>query len=791
MGILRRSRSLLCAAVEAAAASAPEPAAVSAVPTLARASGVRTRLKARRRGGKSIVFRHPRSVPDGKGGATAAGEAVAEGVVMQGLTPLNRPLFKVAHGGYWAVRIPLLRAGFLRVARDSLLPCNLVWRRPFSLTKGSAERNIENDGEPTTTTATGASSVGALKPTFREQWTNHIPSTYTHLGSKDGMYAAIRALQARVPDRPLNITPETWILPEDVSELAAHAAANTDETNILKPARGSCGREISVVTPGSGKLRRLMEYATAPEPRPSADSAAPRLRKKKWIVQRYVDPPMLIDERKFDIRLYVAVTSMRPLVAYIYREGLVRFASEPYGSDTRLSQLTNSSLSRKRESALKKDSAAGSPEQERPVAAAASPVAAMTEPPLIADEDLMPWEVRSRDACAPPPFSAAVDAATARDTDAAGQATVEPAAGSEEDPSWPRFKWSLSELKQHIKQARGEAAWDEAWRGVQDIVVKTLVAAERPVTEHLEEYDAGDVYTNQAFELFGFDVMFDADGKPWLIEVNCIPSLESTSRMDWEVKCGSTTALLDMLGMQTFEREAEDTVWSQTHTHLLSSNTSFLSPEPASKGRRRARGPQRRAQEDKGGGCSGGGCCCCGCGRLRRRHRFCLCRCLCRRRRRRRRGCGDRDRSLAGPPCAACGAEGGDPPPAAAGACGARLGRGRVRCAGGGRGRARGGLRADLPHTRLRGGERAVLPRLPVGNAEPRPVERNGPRAAGYGGDCSGCMNRTLTHATPPCSPPSPPPLTSFHPPQAPTPTPLSWVGCGWGGGFIFSTPFL
>ena len=34
-----------------------------------------------------------------------------------------------------------------------------------------------------------------------------------------------------------------------------------------------------------------------------------------------------------------------------------------------------------------------------------------------------------------------------------------------------------------------------------------------------QKFDKGNVYSQQSFELFGFDVMFDEDMKPWLIEV--------------------------------------------------------------------------------------------------------------------------------------------------------------------------------------------------------------------------------------------------------------------------------
>lgn len=83
------------------------------------------------------------------------------------------------------------------------------------------------------------------------------------------------------------------------------------------------------------------------------------------IVSLYLDKPLLINNKKFDMRMYVVVTSFNPLRVYFYHEGLARFATEEYSNDPKVLKnkfvhLTNFSINKRNIKFVRNDNRTGS-----------------------------------------------------------------------------------------------------------------------------------------------------------------------------------------------------------------------------------------------------------------------------------------------------------------------------------------------------------------------------------------------------------------------------------------------
>lgn len=123
-----------------------------------------------------------------------------------------------------------------------------------------------------------------------------------------------------------------WVLPKDKEKLEQKMRTETKDW-IVKPCGQGEGHGIFVVNDFS-------EISSRPQ---NPDG---------FVVQPLLTDPYLVNGKKFDLRTYVLVTSISPLRAYIYKEGLVRFASSKYDKNaTRGGKeqqfLTNTSVGKK------------------------------------------------------------------------------------------------------------------------------------------------------------------------------------------------------------------------------------------------------------------------------------------------------------------------------------------------------------------------------------------------------------------------------------------------------------
>ncbi|KAF5403738.1 hypothetical protein PHET_02776 [Paragonimus heterotremus] len=134
---------------------------------------------------------------------------------------------------------------------------------------------------------------------------NHFPGM-SELCRKDSLARNLNRMSKAFP-KDYAIFPKTWCLPSEWNELQNYARKKKSRTYIFKPDTGCQGRGIYITR-------------TVKDVRPL----------ENMICQVYITKPLLIDGYKFDMRLYVLLTSCDPLRMYMFRDGLVRFTTVPY-----------------------------------------------------------------------------------------------------------------------------------------------------------------------------------------------------------------------------------------------------------------------------------------------------------------------------------------------------------------------------------------------------------------------------------------------------------------------------
>mmetsp|Transcript_13455 Transcript_13455/g.25936 ORF Transcript_13455/g.25936 Transcript_13455/m.25936 type:complete len:413 (+) Transcript_13455:154-1392(+) len=101
------------------------------------------------------------------------------------------------------------------------------------------------------------------------------------------------------------------------------------------------------------------------------------------------------------------------------------------------------------------------------------------------------------------------------------------------------MKWHVHDLRVYLTMNFGREKTDKLFADIQDMMVRSLISVQQAI-----------IQDKHSFELYGFDVLFDQDLKPWLIEVNASPSLTKSNREDHALKYDVLNDLVDVVDVE-------------------------------------------------------------------------------------------------------------------------------------------------------------------------------------------------------------------------------------------------
>lgn len=180
-------------------------------------------------------------------------------------------------------------------------------------------------------------SLEELKKMKHEKWIQKLDKEYNQQPKKKNKKKKKTAVEPEAIKEPLPSTP----LMERVKEILSAIYAKFPQYDlngksniwIVKPAGLSRGRGIRC-------HNNLVEIQD-------------QIKKEgTWVVQKYIENPLLILKKKFDIRQWVLVTCWNPLTVWFYERSYLRFGVEDFSIDNlknKFIHLTNNSIQKNSE----------------------------------------------------------------------------------------------------------------------------------------------------------------------------------------------------------------------------------------------------------------------------------------------------------------------------------------------------------------------------------------------------------------------------------------------------------
>ncbi|KAL3673866.1 hypothetical protein V7S43_001553 [Phytophthora oleae] len=385
--------------------------------------------------------------------------------------------------------------------------------------------------------------VPDILPTFKAllpyQKVNHFPGM-ANLACKSKLARNLERMKKLFPAE-YDFVPRTWILPFDQYEFQQNfnSDGESQRTFIVKPDHMCQGRGVFLT-------RKLAQI-------PRGDVL---------VAQQYVARPLLIDGKKFDLRIYVLVTSCSPLRVYIFKDGLVRMCTADYVTpnadnlEHRFMHLTNYAVNKHSNN----------------------------------------FDVNKGD-------------------------------GADGKGSKRSLKWFFAWLKEIFPSEKIDTLWDQ----IGDICLKSILSVQPTLAQEYRstfakymrrsnsasrsrpqanetnsdnsgartsrpasaggsaDSDSGSIADDSSeatatgnsstppscsFALLGMDVLIDEQLKPWLLEVNHLPSFGCDSPVDWSVKEPLISQTFDLLNMSANDKGRYNTEQARALQRRLYGGTS-------------------------------------------------------------------------------------------------------------------------------------------------------------------------------------------------------------------------
>ena len=445
---------------------------------------------------------------------------------------------------YNCIKNALLKAGFYRTTNQ--YNWNVLWGKHLTV-----------------------SQLAKLHPFQRA---NHFPGTSV-LGRKDLLAHCMNNMKNIFGKRVYNFIPQSYVLPQQWFEFFQHCkhlkqqsshvqsqsqsqqygslkkdnVSNININNIwlTKPFASSCGRGIKLIT----DCYQIEKHCHV-------------------VAQEYLKNPYLIDGRKFDLRLYVLVTSFDPLIIYLFDDGLVRFSTKKFSLSPRMVRnkqihLTNYSVQKKYgQYSYNHDNANGNNNSQN-----------NSTPSSISQTQQQP---QTQTQVPGPPFKSYTRKTYKKYSKRSSKHKKHRKKSNKRqetdmdqeylDQLYSQTKWSLQQLW-HFLETYDKKNIGNILDDIHDLIIKSLIAAHPYVNQKIKQINQHKLKPyrkatyidqfawNQCFEIYGFDVILDEKLKPWLLEVNLLPSLSSSSPLDKRIKTTLVCDVFHCIGVQPIDLE--------------------------------------------------------------------------------------------------------------------------------------------------------------------------------------------------------------------------------------------